>query len=78
MEFPVYRKRINNKNFYKILSEDEFIELQIIGKKINIYKVKAKIYPDFLLIKDLINISELNLVRIESIEFDSILKDSNL
>ena len=54
MTFPVFRKYEHNRNFFKIISEKEFIELQIIGKKFHINEFSAKIFPDFNLISDMI------------------------
>lgn len=52
--FPLYRKYKNNKNFFKITSENEFEELSIIGTKLIIKKHQVKILPDRNFIFDLI------------------------
>jgi len=54
-EFPVFRKYSNNKNFFKIINLNEFIEISFIGKQVLFKKYEAKIYPDKLFITDLIN-----------------------
>ena len=54
INYPVYRKYPHNRTFFKVLSEDEFEELQIIGRHYSIHSIKAKILPDRNFIQDLI------------------------
>ena len=54
MEFPVYRKYKNNKNFFKIINKNEFEEISFIGSKVIVTKHIAKILPDRNLIADLL------------------------
>ena len=75
-EFPVYRKYTNNKNYFKIINDNEFIEISVIGKQVIIKKIEAKIYPDKLFISDLIQCS-LSTLEISEEEFISIEKQSN-
>lgn len=74
--FPVYRKYTNNKNYFKIINDNEFIEISVIGKQVIIKKKEAKIYPDKLFISDLIQCS-LSILEISEEEFTSIEKQSN-
>lgn len=53
--FPTYRKYKNNKNFFKIISQDEFEEISFIGTKVIVTKHLAKILPDRNLIADLLH-----------------------
>lgn len=53
--FPAYRKYKNNKNFFKIINENEFEEISFIGKKAIVIKHLAKILPDRNLIADLLH-----------------------
>ena len=55
MGFPTYRKYKNNKNFFKIINENEFEEISFIGSKVVVTKHLAKILPDRNLISDLLN-----------------------
>lgn len=57
IEFPVYRKLINNKRFYKISDFNTFVEIQVIGKKHVKITIEAKQYPELLLIMDFINLT---------------------
>ena len=53
--FPTYRKYKNNKNFFKIINENEFEEISFIGSKVVVTKHLAKILPDRNLIADLLH-----------------------
>ena len=44
--YPQYRKYSNNKSYFKIISNDEFEEIQVLGTKKSIHYFKAKILPD--------------------------------
>lgn len=52
--FPVYRKYKNNKNFFKIISENEFDEISFVGTKVIVTNHLTKILPDRNLIADLL------------------------
>ena len=56
--FPQYRKLNNGKAYYKIVSENEFEELQIMGAKVFYHKFKVSQYPDLLRIKDMLELHE--------------------
>ncbi len=58
MEFPVYRKLSNDKVFYKIISDNEFIEKKKMGTKIFESRFIATQYPEKLMIMDLIRTTE--------------------
>lgn len=75
-EFPVYRKYTNNKNYFKIISTSEFIEISVVGKQVVIKKIEAKIYPDKLFILDLINCIN-SILKISEEEFISLEQKSN-
>lgn len=73
MTFPVFRKYEHNRNFFKIINEKEFIELQIIGKKYHINEFKAKIFPDFNLISDMIKLENNHWLESNEEEFETAL-----
>ena len=58
MKFPIYRKLINNKVFYKIIDAKNFEEIKLIGSKVTHSKTTAIQYPELLLIQDLIATNE--------------------
>jgi hypothetical protein len=53
--YPQYRKYSNGKSFFKIISAEEFEEIQILGTNKTIHYFKAKILPDRNYISDLIS-----------------------
>ena len=57
LQFPIYRKRLNNKSFYKITSNNTFEEVQLTGSLKMKYEFTADKYPEFLYIKDLIELN---------------------
>ncbi len=67
VDFPQYRMLSNGKVFYKIISMDEFIEIQFLGDKKIQFTIKAVQYPEKLKILDMlaflepyVEMSELN------------------
>lgn len=66
-DFPQYRMLSNGKVFYKIISLDEFVEIQFLGDKKMQFTIKAVQYPEKLKILDMlaflepyVEMSELN------------------
>ena len=53
INYPVYRKYPHGKTFFKIISQSEFEELQIIGNHYSIITLTAKILPERNYIYDL-------------------------
>lgn len=72
--FPLYRKYPNNKSYFKLLSENEFEEIQFIGDKGFIFRFEAKILPDRYLISDMIELKDKTWVEIEPEEYDNQLR----
>ncbi len=72
MEYPVYRKYSNAKSYFKVENEREFIQLQLIGKRVMKQVVHAKQYPEMLLVQSLIHMDEPHIVLSSKEEFDSI------
>ncbi len=54
MDFPQYRKRFDQKSFYKIVNKQYFEEVQLIGKKVFIHQIEAKKYFELLRIEEMI------------------------
>lgn len=54
MEFPQYRRYKNAQSYFKITSESSFIEYKLLGKKLEMYAIEAKILPDRNYIQDLL------------------------
>jgi hypothetical protein len=54
IQFPVYRKYRNGKSYFKIISRHEFEEVQLVGSKKILNKIKANQFPEMNLIHDLV------------------------
>ncbi|MCZ4408108.1 hypothetical protein O3Q51_04780 [Cryomorphaceae bacterium 1068] len=75
--FPQYRKYPNNKSYFKVLSNESFEEIHVIGKKYFLTKVDAKILPDRHFIADMIAASA-SWVKIEESEYANVLLQVDL
>ena len=51
--YPQYRKYNNGKSYFKIISSEEFEEIQVLGNKKTLHHFNAKILPDRNYIYDL-------------------------
>lgn len=69
IDFPQYRKYINEKSFFKITSLTEWEEIQIVGSKKMMYHFTVKIMPDRNFINDMLFEYENNWVKIEEEEY---------
>lgn len=76
MKFPLYRKYSHNKTFFKVISEEEFEEIQIQGNGIKKYSFVARILPDRNYIQDLISNKNNNWVEIDEEQYERVKKDS--
>lgn len=54
INFPVYRKYRNNKSYFKIINPALFEEVQLIGSRKVINRVEAKLFPEKMVIHDLV------------------------
>jgi hypothetical protein len=52
--FPVYRKTLDDRHFYRIEAFDRFTEVQRLGNRYMVHRVTAKAYPEKLRIADMI------------------------
>jgi len=73
--FPQYRKYSNDKSFFKIISTDQFEELQIIGQKFNLHSFEVKILPDRNFMSDLLENQGNRWVVIDGKEYELKLTD---
>jgi hypothetical protein len=71
IQFPVYRKYRNGKSYFKIISRNEFEELQVVGSKKIINRIKATQFPEMNLIKDLVYDRELS-EEISTMEYETL------
>jgi hypothetical protein len=71
VNFPLFRKTLNGKSFYKIHNERHLEELQIIGSKYLHHTLQAKIYPEILFLLDIIENKDQAYLEISASEFDT-------
>lgn len=55
MDFPQFRKRFDNKSYYKIINERNMQEVQIVGEKHFIFDIKADKYFEILRIQEILD-----------------------
>jgi hypothetical protein len=71
-DFPQYRKYNNNKSFFKIISEREFIEHKVIGKYYEHIHIIAKQYPEMVFIQDLLTLERPDFLVSDEEEFEGV------
>ena len=71
-DFPQYRKYSNNKSFFKITSEREFIEHKIIGRYYEHIHIVAKQYPEMVFIQDLLQLKQIDFLISNEHEFEEV------
>lgn len=57
MDFPQYRKLNNSKAFYKIVDNNSFEEIKLMGTKKFYHIIKAQQYPEKLKIIDMLELN---------------------
>lgn len=72
MQFPQYRKYTNGGSYFKILSDLEFIELQIVGQTVLEHRVIAHQFPERRMIRDMIEFTQKRWETISAIEFEEV------
>lgn len=68
--YPQYRKYSNERTYFKILSFDEWEEINVIGNKYTIHQFKAVILPDRNYIYDLTFDYQKNWLKINEEEYE--------
>ena len=77
INYPQYRKYKHERTYFKIISEQEWEEIHILGKKHSIHRFKVSILPDRNYIHDLTFDYKDNWVKIGVEEYESILKQAS-
>ena len=57
-EYPIYRKSLSEKSYYAVTAEDQCIEIQQLGSRRLRHEIHARILPDRLFIRDLIDCAQ--------------------
>ncbi len=70
--YPQYRKYLNEKVFFQIISNNEWEEIQIVGSNYLQHRFTVKIMPDRNLLYDMTFNYERNWVKIDAHEYEKI------
>ncbi len=72
IQYPQYRKYLNNKSFFKIISDKEWEEIQVVGSKHVLKNFSVKIMPDRNFLQDMTFDYKENWEEIEEGEYETI------
>lgn len=72
-EFPQYRKYRTGTSFFKIESLEAFEEVQLMGSRVLVHRVEAKIHPDRMRILDMLSNYGDAWVVIDAAEFEGLM-----
>jgi len=75
--YPVYRKYDGNRSIFKITSPKDFTEVQVMGTRFFFHEIKAKTFPDFQMIVDMINLHNNHWLPATEKEFEIALAQYN-
>lgn len=77
IQYPQYRKYLNEKSFFKIISNSEWEEIQLLGNKYSLHCFKASILPDRNYVYDMLFDYSNHWKKIEAAEYDAIKQKLN-
>lgn len=77
MDFPQYRKRFDNKSFYKVINDRTLEEVQRIGDKIFIHALHADKYFEILFIQDVLESKDQLYLISNEMEYEGVLKSKS-
>ncbi len=78
MIFPQYRMYSNGLSYFEILNESNFIEYKMLGKKVEVYNIEAKILPERNFIQDMLVNEGNHWLIIDEKEFNKFLNNKLL
>ena len=67
--FPLYRKYSNNQSYFVVLNHEQVVELQLIGKKYQLFELHAQNLPQRNFIRDLIDLIHPGIVAIDASDY---------
>ncbi len=76
LHYPIYRKSLSGKSYYRIESVSIFLELQQLGTRWLQHEVHAKILPERVLIEDMTACREGLYMPIQAEEFNAVLESA--
>ena len=72
MDYPQYRKYLNDKAYFKITSATAWEEIQVLGSKYLLHQFTVNIFPDRNFIHDMTFEYENNWKKITEAEYEEI------
>jgi hypothetical protein len=78
IKYPQYRKYLNAKAYFKIISATEWEEIQIIGKKYILHQFTVNIMPDRNFISDMTFDYKKNWLEITEDEYMVVRKEADM
>ncbi len=72
ISYPQYRKYPHERTFFKIISPDEWEEIQVMGSKYSIHQFKVSLFSDRNYLHDLTFDYEKNWVEIKEDEYEKV------
>ncbi len=75
VKFPVYRRSMNGRHWYRIEGRGSFTEVQRIGKRVMVHHVLAKAYPEMVMIQELLEGAGGRYVPCGEMEFLSVMQE---
>ncbi|MEO8068921.1 MAG: hypothetical protein ABI599_14585 [Flavobacteriales bacterium] len=57
MPYPIYRKLIHGRSFYRIDAADRFMEVQLMGSRAIVHEVIAHTYPEKLRMHEMVSLT---------------------
>lgn len=70
--YPQYRKYAHERTYFKIISNDTWEELHVMGNTVTVHSFKASILPDRNYIYDLTYDYQNNWLKIEAEEYETV------
>lgn len=70
VKYPLFRKYEGNRSYFKITSPKDFTEIQVMGNRFFVHDIRAKTFPDFQLIVDMINLHNNHWIESNATEFE--------
>ncbi|MCW3070787.1 MAG: hypothetical protein JWO44_677 [Bacteroidetes bacterium] len=72
IDYPQYRKYPNEKGYFKVISDKEWEEIQVIGSKYLLHRFIVSILPDRNFIYDMTFDYESSWVKISEEEYEAV------
>lgn len=70
VQYPIYRKYPHNRTFFKVISDEEFEELNIMKDRFSLRQFKVELFPDRVFVHDLTHNFQAHWEPIEPSEYE--------